>query len=213
MPKDGTETRNRILDAAQAIVMRQGFAGAAVDAITAEAGVTKGAFFHHFESKSALGRALVQRYAETDVKHLETFMARAERLARDPLQQVLLFAALIEEEVEAQPAGQEPGCLYGSFCYESGAFDEQTRAIIQDALGHWRRRFGDKLREAARLHPPRIEVDLGGLIDLYWTLFEGAFILARVTGDAKVVVAQLRQYRNYVELLFGAAPESATVAS
>lgn len=210
MPKDGSVTRNRILDAAQAIVMRQGFAGASVDAITAEAGVTKGAFFHHFDSKLALGRELVRRYADADIDHLETFMARAERLARDPFEQTLVFLGLLEETVEGLQT--EPGCLYASYCYEEQMHDPETQAVVAEAIGRWRGRFGDKLRDAAAAHPPRIEVDLDAVVDLYWAVFEGSFVLARASCDPGVVVRQLRQYRNYLELLFAAGSDSATVA-
>lgn len=209
MPKDGSATRNRILDAAQAIVMRQGFAGAAVDAITAEAGVTKGAFFHHFDSKVALGRALVRRYADVDIGHMDSLMARAERLARDPLQQALVFLGLVEETV-AEHQG-DPGCLYASYCYGEQIEDTETKRIIGDAVAHWRNRFGDKLREATAAHRPRMKVDLDALVDLFWTIFEGAFVLARATGDPSVVAPQLRHYRNYLELLFGGAGDSGTV--
>ena len=51
MPRDGTATRTRILDAAQALVLKQGYAGTSVDDVIAAAGTTKGGFFHHFPSK------------------------------------------------------------------------------------------------------------------------------------------------------------------
>lgn len=204
MPRDGTGTRERLLDAAERLVLSHGFAGTSVDAILAEAGVTKGAFFHHFPSKAALAHALVERYAAADAAHLETTMERAERLARDPLEQLLLFVGLCEEEM-AELAEAPPGCLFASYCYEAQLFDVDTHALIRRAVVAWRGRLGAKLREAAERHPPRLEVDPDVLADLLWVIFEGAFVLARTTGERGAVATQLRHYRNYLELLFAKA--------
>ena len=84
MARDGAKTRERILDSAQRLVLEQGLAGTSIDDVLTAAGTSKGAFFHHFPSKHALARAIVERYAEADVAFLEEFMARAERRATTP---------------------------------------------------------------------------------------------------------------------------------
>src|SRR3712207_1252503 len=99
MPRNGAETRGRILDAAQRLVLERGFSGTSVDAVLAEASVTKGGFFHHFPSKQALGLALVERYAAVDHQILEDFMARAEAASDDPAEQLVSFMRLFEEAV------------------------------------------------------------------------------------------------------------------
>ena len=68
----------RLLDAAEGLVLERGLAGTSVDDVLSQAGSTKGAFFHHFSSKAALGRALVDRWAEGERDHLDRTMARAE---------------------------------------------------------------------------------------------------------------------------------------
>lgn len=201
MPRDGAPTRERLLDAAEGLILDHGFAATPVDAIIERAGVTKGAFFHHFPSKSDLAHALVERYAAAEAGQLEAFMERAERLARDPLQQLLVFVGLFEEEMQELDA-PHPGCLLASYCYEAGLFDARTHAVIRRAVSHWRDRLGAKLREAAAQHPPRIEVDLRTLTDTMFVIFEGAFVLSRTMDDRRAVGAQLRHLRNYLELLF-----------
>ena len=49
------------------LVEGNGFAATSVDQILVEARISKGAFFHHFESKKALARALVERYVDVDL--------------------------------------------------------------------------------------------------------------------------------------------------
>lgn len=194
------------MDAAQALILDQGFAGTSVDAIIERAGVTKGAFFHHFPAKADLARALVERYAAEDAEHLEETMARAERLSRDPLQQLLVFVGLAEEAM-AELTEPYPGCLFASYVYEAQLFDEGTHEVIRGAVLLWRGRLRRKLEEVSTYHPPRVDVDLDALADLMWAIFEGSFILSKTMRDPAAVSSQLRQYRTYLELLFGAAGE------
>src|SRR3712207_5579596 len=97
MPRDGRATRDRILDAAQHLLLERGFGGTSVDAVLAEASVTKGGFFHHFPSKQALGLALVARYASVDLQALEVFMPAAEAISDGPAEQVVAFVRAFEE--------------------------------------------------------------------------------------------------------------------
>ena len=96
MPRDGTATRNKIMDVAQDMVLDVGLAGTSVEKVIDRAGVTKGTFFYHFKTKHDLAAALIERYADQDEHHFGDAMAKAEQLARDPLQQLLIFVGLAE---------------------------------------------------------------------------------------------------------------------
>lgn len=58
------DVRNALLDAAEAVVVRQGIANLALDAVAAEAGMSKGGLLHHFPNKDRLVEAMVQRSAD-----------------------------------------------------------------------------------------------------------------------------------------------------
>lgn len=204
MRKNGTETRTRILDAAERLYLERGYGGTSIDAILEAAELTKGAFFHHFESKHALAQALIERYAEMDRALLERSVARAERLSRDPLQQVLILVGL-EEDMMAELGDAPAGCLFASYAYQAGLFDEQVHAVVRRGLLAWRMVLGAKLEAAMRAHPPRVPVSAEDLADGFLAAIEGAFVLAKTLKQPDVMAAQLRQYRNYLELLFGVA--------
>ncbi len=89
MNKDPENTRTKIMNAAELIILDKGFGGTTVSNVIEQAGVSKGAFFHHFSSKAELGEELVQRYADQDAEHLEQTLVKAEGLSDDPLQQLL----------------------------------------------------------------------------------------------------------------------------
>ncbi|MGD8710745.1 MAG: TetR/AcrR family transcriptional regulator [Ectothiorhodospiraceae bacterium] len=189
------------MDAAEALILEQGFAGSSVDRLIQAAGVTKGTFFYHFATKLDLAKALVERYAELDRSQLEDNMRRAEKLSRDPLQQLLIFVGLLEEAA-AELTEPYPGCLFASYCYESGLFGDEIHGTIAEAMAFWRTGLGAKLREVAERYPPRMDVDFDSLADALTVVFEGAFIVSKTYREASVVAEQLRHYRNYLELLF-----------
>jgi TetR/AcrR family transcriptional repressor of nem operon len=207
--RDGTATRQRILDAAQRIVLERGFAATSVDAVLEEAPATKGAFFHHFPSKNHLGRALLERYAAADERMLEDFMVAAEAESDDPAEQLVAFVRHFEQAA-ADLAPTQPGCLFVSFIYESQLAGDGDDDLIATSIRHWRARLLEKLEAAAELHPPAIAVDLPSLADQVFTTFEGGFILARAMHDHGHLPAQLAHLRHYLELLFGLSPKPPT---
>ena len=206
MPRDGTATRERILDAAQRIVLERGFAATSVDAVLAQAPATKGAFFHHFPSKNDLGRALLERYAAADERMLDDFMAAAEAERDDPAEQLVAFVRHYEQAAD-ELAPTQPGCLFVSFIYESQLAGDGEDDLIATSIRHWRTRLLEKLEAAAQAHPPAVAVDLPSLADQVFTTFEGGFILARAMHDPSHLRSQLAHLRHYLELLFGISPE------
>ena len=200
----GSDTRERLLDAALELVNLRGFAATSIDQILERVGVTKGAFFHHFRSKNELARALIERFAAADEEVLRTNMERAERVSDDPLEQLLLFVGLMIEVAEELDARPDPGCLFATFCWESGLFEPETHRVVADAMLRWRSVLGAKLRAAAEARPTAVEIDADALADLLTVIFEGAFVMARTLPGEGVIVAQLRHYRDFLRLLYAA---------
>jgi TetR/AcrR family transcriptional repressor of nem operon len=201
MPKDGSATRDSLLDATQALILDRGFAGMTLDDVVKQVGITKGAFFYHFRSKNDLGKALMKRYSELDARSYEESCARAEKLSRDPLQQLLIFIGLFEEMFEnlTEPY---PGCLLASYVYELQQFDSATKKMVAEAFTRWRTLLKEKLDAAVKQHPPKIRVDTASLADSFTVVLEGAFIIAKAVNEPRVVADQLHHFKNYIELLF-----------
>ncbi|MGM0547629.1 MAG: TetR/AcrR family transcriptional regulator [Bacteroidota bacterium] len=195
------DTRDKILDVAQSLVLDRGLGSTTVDAIIDEAGVSKGAFFHYFSSKAELAHALVSRYADVDIGNLEKMMNKAEGLSDDPLQQLLIFVKLFEQEIKSLEEPY-PGCLFASYLYQSGLFDEEILEIIHQWVLTWRSRIKEKLEKTVQEHPPAREVDIESLADMLLVIFEGAFVLSQSMNENKVIAQQLSQFHNYLSLLF-----------
>jgi TetR/AcrR family transcriptional repressor of nem operon len=201
MARKGEDTRERILDAAQGMILDGGFAGMSVEQLIKSLGLTKGAFFHHFKSKHALARALIQRYSDEGIQLFQDFLARAKRLSDDPLQQLLILIGSYEEIFEGLKEPY-PGCLLASYVYELQQFDEDTRKIINQEFLLSRKELSKLIRQVSKKYPPALDVNDKSLADGFMAIFEGAFILSKSLHEAGVTAQQLRHYRNYIQLLF-----------
>lgn len=204
MPRSGEATRTRILDAAEALIMGHGLAGTSIDMVLEKAAITKGAFFYHFKSKSALARTLVERYAAQEEILLDERLRRAERLSRDPLQQILILIGLFLEQTD-QLAEPGAGCLIASYVYQFEELDQEIREIAAESMLRWRQRLGDKFEEVMAKYSPRFPVTAQELADNFVSAFEGGFVMLRVLREPKQLSQQLAHYRNYIELLFSPA--------
>ena len=205
MPRDGSATRQRILDTAERLVIDNGFAATSVDQVIAESGTSKGAFFHHFDSKTALARALVDRYAAADIGHLDRAVARVTAETDDPAARVIAFLRVFEDGADELMAAQS-SCLYVSVLTErqlasSGTWDQISRAVLA-----WRAELARLLGDALAARPDAVPVDTNALADHVFVTFEGAFILARSMNDAGHMRAQLRVLRQLLEALLEPRP-------
>lgn len=202
MPRDGRATRERILSAAQTLVIENGYAATSVDQVIAASASSKGAFFHHFESKRALADALVDRYVASDIAFLDEALAAAGQHT-DPTDRAVAFIRYFEDIADELMQAQS-GCLYTSILTErelvsSGASDPITKAVVV-----WREGFAALLRDALgdRRGPDiGIDVDVDAVADHVWVTFEGAYLLARTTGDPDHMRRQLATLRTMLSAL------------
>ncbi|YAF97536.1 MAG: TetR/AcrR family transcriptional regulator [Nodularia sp. CChRGM 3473] len=202
MPRNGEATKTRILDAAEVLIMGHGLAGTSIDMVLEKADITKGAFFYHFKTKSDLARSLVKRYADHEETLLDEGLKRAERLSRDPLQQILIFIGLFQEIADQLVESPGAGCLIASYTYQFEELNPEIREITYQAILLWRKRLGDKFAEVIANYQPRFPVNAEELADNFVSAFEGGFVLVRVLREPKQLSQQLAHYRNYIELLF-----------
>lgn len=103
-----TYDKDQILDAAVAVVSKNGIANLTLDAVAAEAGLSKGGLLHHYPSKDRLVQAMVSRCADNWRTTLDAAYAKAPpgpgRLARAILDHCLLDAACWTEELRLRSA-------------------------------------------------------------------------------------------------------------
>ncbi|MFN3888819.1 MAG: TetR/AcrR family transcriptional regulator [Beijerinckiaceae bacterium] len=197
----GEATRERLLAAAEALILEKGYAGATVDDILRATKMTKGAFFHHFRDKADLARAVVERYARRDFELFAAWSERADRLSDDPLERVFIFLRLFEEFLDnlGKPF---PGCVFASYTYESRQFEPELLDYVRQSLGAWIRLYEEKLEALLAVRKPRHDASARALAEMIVTIIEGGFVMANAMSDARWLQRQSAQYRDYLKLLF-----------
>lgn len=174
--------KNKLVESAEDVFRRQGFNGASVQDITSAAGVPKGSFYNHFESKQALAVEIVRRYARgANFAVLSGDRPALERLRGH-------FVAMVDR---TRASGVEFGCLLGTFASESSSAGDQVRTAVREILEDWTEdvartvREGQEAGEITSARPARTLAAF--LIDS----FEGATLRAKTIGDQSVVAEQL----------------------
>ena len=194
-------SRDRILEVAESIILKKGFAGTSIEDVLDQAAITKGGFFYHFKGKAELAQALVQRYLEADEKVFDGLFTRADELSEDPLQQLLIFLKLFSEMMmELESA--HPGCLVASFTYESQQFNETIRELMSRGVLSWREMIADRLRLIMTTREPKVEVSVDALADMFTSSVEGGILLSLVLKNNDHIVEQVSAYRTHLRLIF-----------
>lgn len=199
MPRDGSATRERLLDAAEELTLEHGFAGASIGGILRRAGSSKGAFFHHFAGKDALGTALLERHARAEAERLQRALEQAGDGAADAWDRLLRLAELLQADLAGRA---RRGSLFAAFLAGPEDVGMDARAIIEASYRLWRRELANLIAQAAFVHRPRVHIDPVALADQFLTTAEGALLLARALREPDVAVDQMRQYRAHLESLF-----------
>ena len=201
MPRDGTATRTRILDAAQTLMERNGVTGTSVDQILDAAHTSKGAFFHHFDSKRELTAVLMERYVEADLGQLRAGLAAVDTVT-DPVERALGFARYFERWAE-ELVREDSACLYIAALSERDLLEGPVRDSVLRAITTWRAEVAALLAPALAARAEHIhEVpDAHELADHLFATFEGGYLLCRSLGSPEPMRAQLRVFRQLLESL------------
>jgi TetR/AcrR family transcriptional repressor of nem operon len=192
--RDSGRTRERLLQAASREIYRSGFQSASLDTILAVAGVTKGALYYHFESKEALGYAVVEEVIAPDVhgKWVRPFQS-----GKDPID--ALIGAV--QRIPVRPADVRGGCQLNNLAQEMSPLDAGFRkrmAIIFDA---WREAVASVLREGQTHGSVRRDVEPHDAAGLLIAMVEGYASLAKNAQDPKVIKAGIRNMVGWLRSL------------
>jgi TetR/AcrR family transcriptional regulator, transcriptional repressor for nem operon len=167
MPKPNV--REKILAAGLDTLHARGFNGTGVQDITDAAGVPKGSFYNHFESKD-----VVQRYAELNSQRMQV-------LADPAVAPLARLRAYFEELAAAIVAlNCERSCLVGNFGAELSNQSPQIRAATAAVLNGWIDTIAGVIREAQEdgsVPATFAPTMLAGFIISAW---QGALVRARV---------------------------------
>jgi TetR/AcrR family transcriptional regulator, transcriptional repressor for nem operon len=196
--------RDKLLEAGVKLVRERGFAATAVDDLCRAAGVTKGAFFHHFASKEALGVALADYWSTSTGAFFDGAPYHA---LADPLERVLGYLDFRLMLIEGAP--QEFSCVAGTMVQEAFLSSEAIRAACEASISGNAAKLEDDI--AAALDRYGVAgIDPAGLALHVQAVLQGGFVLAKARGDAAPARDSVRHLKRYFELLFGSPATEAS---
>lgn len=201
------QSKTKLLDAALNVIRSKGYSAATVDDICLAAGVTKGSFFHHFKGKEDLAISAANYWADITGALFESAPYHAHS---DPLDRVLGYIDF--RKAILQGSLPEFTCLVGTMVQET--FD--TAPAIRDACersisGHAATVAVD-IAQAMKLHNIQADWTAESLALHTQAVLQGAFILAKAKGTAKVAGDSVDHLRRYVEMLFGKRAPNKTIS-
>jgi TetR/AcrR family transcriptional repressor of nem operon len=190
------DARTKLLDAARAVIRAKGFSATSVDDLCRVAGVTKGAFFHHFPTKDALGVAAAEAWADM----ADALFSSADfHTHADPGDRILAYV----DFRRAILVGATPDytCLVGTMVQEAYDTSPAIRAACEASIvGHARTLEPDLA--AALAGGGRTDIDAMSLALHTQAVIQGAFVLAKARGGPAVAADSLAHLRRYLEFLF-----------
>ncbi|WP_170750417.1 TetR/AcrR family transcriptional regulator [Ruegeria lacuscaerulensis] len=200
----GSSKRDQILDAAERAILQKGVSATTIEELISEVGVSKNGFFYHFQDKTEMIEAILDRNLEIDKAWFADLISRSQEVYKDPLEQFLAFLELLAEEMSGMPEGH-PGCMTTACCYQDRLLNNSVRQVASDILLQWRKISLEQLNRIAANHPASFDVDLEELADMLPALIDGSIIFSRVVVDQSILPRQIRLYRKIIKNTFECA--------
>jgi TetR/AcrR family transcriptional repressor of nem operon len=198
--RNPVDTRRRLLEAATRAIREKGFVATSVDDICAAAGVSKGAFFHHFADKEALAIAAAEAFA---ARAADLFDDPGLAAAATPRDRLFAYVALRKAMLDGEMA--EVTCLLGTMVQEVWETHPALRDACALGIGGHAGGLVDTIAAAKAAHAPDADWEPESLALHTQAVIQGAFVLAKAAGDTAVAVDSLSHLERYLRCLLPVA--------
>jgi TetR/AcrR family transcriptional regulator, transcriptional repressor for nem operon len=195
-PRDPDATRDKLLKAAFEEIYRRGFQAASLDTILARAGVTKGALYHHFPDKAALGYAVVDEVVKGLLLERWGVLTPPSRDPVTALQRILQGRA-----ANISPREVELGCPLNNLAQEMSPLDQRFRKGVNATFDIWTGAVAKDLVRGQAEGTVRRDVDARKVAAFVVASIEGSFGLAKGAQSAAMLRSNLEVLSSFLESL------------
>lgn len=187
--------KEKLIEAALALMAEKDYMATSVDEVCEKAGVSKGSFYHFFETKEDLGLAALSFYFSAAMAEVaEAPFMKLE----DPVARAFGYLDYMAEKADSL---QHTGCLFGNFAVGVA----RTNPRLQERVSHIFNQFAEAV--ATVLAPFASEDGSEGLptakelAELYLSIMEGTIVMGRAHRDPERIRKGQRWFRQYLESL------------
>ncbi len=176
MPRtaDKTDIPKRLTEAGYLLFTQQGYNATGIQQIADQAGVPKGSFYNHFDSKEAFAAAILSHYAQWMAQAWDTCMADA---PAEPLEAIRhVFARFIQHHADTDCQG----CLAGNLAAEVSESSALCRKVLQGSMRDWRDRLAELIAQAQTRQQVRCDLSAQALSTAFWDAWQGALLRTKI---------------------------------
>jgi TetR/AcrR family transcriptional repressor of nem operon len=189
-------TRDRLIHSARYLFWERGFAGTSMADLLAHSQVNSGSFYHFFESKEALLRAVLEGYLHAlrpmivDPAFLQT---------EEPVERIFAILAGYRERILSTDC--QYGCPLGRLALEIDPENRPAHKLIAENFQGWIDAVRECLEQARERLPK--DTDLDALATFVLAVMEGGVMLSRSSGSVEPFDRGVKQLRQHFALLLG----------
>jgi TetR/AcrR family transcriptional repressor of nem operon len=188
-------SKDKLVWAARNLMLAQGYPVTSVDDIIEAAGVSKGSFYHHFNSKEELALTAMHEFLADGAALM---MNGPFRDIADPRKRAIAFLKHVESVTMRL---WNHGCLLVMFSVElagtSPRVREETSAVLLSLID----RVGATLRPLTKEGGGSVPMTASAMANMYMAVIDGSLVYARATGDSSCIAMNLKTFRQQIEAM------------
>ena len=192
LTKKGQATRDRIVDAATALIGRHGVAGINTDQVRELAGVSGSQLYHYFANKQALIRAVITRQADAAIAD----GGLPQVGALDSFEALRAWADAAIARQGENNGGAE--CSLGTLAGELTASDELTQAEISRGFLRWKESLHAGLGAMQSRGELRADADIDELAYALLAALQGGALLSQSLRNVAPLQASMNAALAYI---------------
>ncbi len=188
-------TKERILDAAEEIMLQKSFHSVGLNEILSAVKVPKGSFYHYFQSKEQFGVELLRHYVAEATAWKRSMLLNEEQ-EPNPYDRLMSYLELnIARMLEK---GCQPSCLVGKLATEIASFSDGMREVLAEGLREWQSLLEQLLREGQGKKVIRPDLNPATAAALLQDLWMGATQRSQVQRNVAPLRAAAAFIRSYL---------------
>jgi AcrR family transcriptional regulator len=189
-----SKTREKLIDSARYLFWERGFAGTSMADLLAHSGVNSGSFYHFFESKEALLRAVLEEYlAALRPMVVDPAFATTE----EPVERI--FSILAGYRGRILQTDCQYGCPLGRLALEVDPENRPAHKLIADNFQQWIGVIRECIEQVRERLPKTVDPD--SVATYVLAVMEGGVMLSRSYRSVEPFDRTISQLREYFRLL------------